>query len=176
MIPRLARTTARWIKGAAPDHPVSIDVLVFSLQAIINVVSIVIVTIAISLITGKIEEAIMALIAFGALRQVSGGLHLKSGDLCVLVSVIGITLISFSNFNSAVIYIVTSISLCLAALFAPSRIENQTRIPERYFPALKIISLLIIGSNFFIQSPILAVAWFVQGLTLIKPLGAGNLK
>lgn len=168
MIPRLAQITARRIKAAVPDHPASYDVLLFSLLAVLNVAGIVILSLLISLFTDKLPETITALISFAVLRQLSGGLHLKSGDWCVIVSTLGIALVSFADFPRAIDMLLTAISFVLAILYAPSRIRNQTRIPERYYPLLKISACVLIALNFLIGSSVIAAAFFVQALTLIR--------
>ncbi|AIQ29403.1 hypothetical protein P40081_15545 [Paenibacillus sp. FSL P4-0081] len=168
MIEHLARLIARKIKKEVPNHHASTEVLEFSLSILINAAMILISTFLISIFTGRIVETIVALIAFPILRQVSGGFHLKTGMGCVLFTTILMTAISYSDFNNSTIVVLGIISLLLAIFYAPSGIENQSRIPEKYYPLLKVISIFIISINFFILSPVIASAFFVQTLTLIK--------
>jgi accessory gene regulator B len=167
MIESLAHRIAVAIKQAAPDHPASVQVLRFPIAVILNAVSIIVISILISLLTGRTSGVIMVLIWYAVLRQISGGVHLRSGDLCVVVSVTGVTLISFANFPSTVNLGLTFASVILAAIFAPSRIENQTRIPAKYHPVLKILSVILISVNLVLNSSVVATAFFVQSLTLI---------
>ncbi|QUL57604.1 accessory gene regulator B family protein [Paenibacillus tritici] len=168
MIEHLARLIARKIKKEAPDHHASMEVMEFSLSILINAAMILLFTLLISVITDRVFEAIVALIAFPILRQMSGGFHLKTGMGCVLFTTVLMTAISYSNFSESTIVVLGIISLLLAIIYAPSGIENQSRIPKKYYPLLKVISIIIISTNFFILSPIIASAFFVQTLTLIK--------
>lgn len=168
MIDALSRKLAVFIKKSAPDSPQSVDVLKYALSAILNTIFIIAISLLIGIFTRKIMEVIIVLVGFAVLRQVSGGLHLKSGDLCVIVSSAGVTLISLADFGQAASIWITSAALLLAVIFAPSRIEKQTRIPAKYFPILKLVSVLIISVNFALQLPVLSAAFLAQGLTLIQ--------
>lgn len=168
MVDGLARQLAIGIKKVVPESPESMEVLKYSISFILNALFIIGFSLMISLFTGRVREVIIVLIGYALLRQVSGGVHLKSGTLCIIVSTAGATLLSFISFNSTILVQVTALSLLLALLFAPSRIEKQTRIPAKYYPLLKLASLAIIASNLVIQSAVLASAFLLQTLTLIR--------
>ncbi|MCD9023291.1 accessory gene regulator ArgB-like protein [Cohnella silvisoli] len=168
MIGLLSKRLATVIKTTVPDHPRSENVLAYAISFILNALFIISLSLIVSLFTGKVTEAATILVAYAVLRQVSGGMHLKSGTLCIVVSTLGVTIVSFANFDYSVVLIMNAINVVLAVLFAPSRIEKQTRIPVRFYPLLKIASILIVSINFIINSPILASAFLVQCLTLIK--------
>ena len=168
MIEALANRWAIRLKNAVPDHPASVAVLRFALQLFIETVLTLIVAILISLFTGRTLETLLVLIAFGILRAVSGGFHFKTPLPCILSTSIGANLVAFADFNQTAVLAMTGTSLLLAAVFAPSKIENQTRIPKKYYPALKVISIAIIAVNFLVQSSILAATFLIQSLTLIR--------
>lgn len=168
MIEALSQWIAVGIKKKVPDHPSSVNVLRFALAAVLNGVFIVSFSLIISLALHRTMEAATALIAFALLRQLSGGIHLKSGMACVVVSTTGITLISLVDLNHQAILIINIISIVLSLIFSPSRIEKQTKIKPKYFPLLKISSTLLIAVNIYVNSPVLAVTFFVQCLTLIR--------
>ncbi|MFC3343745.1 accessory gene regulator B family protein [Paenibacillus abyssi] len=168
MIDAISNKIAVGIKSKVPEHPASVAVLQYSISLFINTASIIGFSIVVSIFTGRISEALVALISFAALRQVSGGIHLKSGMMCIFVSTAGITLISFAEFSSTITMLLNIAAFFLALLFAPSRIEKQTRINSKYFPLLKVISALMIVISFFIGYSVLAAALFTQTLTLIK--------
>lgn len=151
-----------------PEHQATVAVLQYSISFILNILFIIGLSLGISLLTGQIMNAVIALIAFAALRQVSGGYHLKSGMMCIVVSTAGITLLSFAEFNGTATILFNGIAFILALFFAPSRIEAQTRIPKKYFPILKLISLAMIAIGFAAGSSVLASAFLVQALTLIR--------
>ncbi|AJY73674.1 accessory gene regulator ArgB-like protein [Paenibacillus beijingensis] len=169
MINVMAEKLAVNIKAIVPNHPASVDVLRFSLAILLNGIFIITFSLLISLFFDKTTEVATILIAFAFLRQISGGVHLKSGIACVAVSTIGITIISFSSFlNDKTVFIINIMNILLALIFSPSRIEKQTRIKKKYFPILKISSTLVVAANFVFGSPILAVTFLVQCLTLVR--------
>lgn len=168
MIKKLANWLAIGIKRVVPESPQSVEVLSYAISFILNAVSIIGASLLISLFTGRVQEVIIVLIGYALLRQVSGGIHLKSGVSCIVISTAGATVLSFVSLDSQLVLLANVIALLLALVFAPSRIARQTRIPKKYYPLLKLISLLIISSNFVIQSDVLASAFLVQTLTLIR--------
>jgi accessory gene regulator B len=166
MIDNMAHRIAVSIKKNVPDHPTSIAVMQHSLSFILNTAFIISLSLIISFFTNKIGETAMALIAYAMLRQVSGGAHLKSGVLCVVVSTPMIVAISLMSYNSNLVLIINVLAVVLTLLLAP-KIHRRTRIKPEYYPLLKILSVLIISTNFFFESPVLASAFIIQSLTLI---------
>lgn len=168
MIQIIARRLAVSIKRVVPDHRVSAEVMEFSLSALLNAFFIIVISLGVAIFTGRISEAATILVAFAVLRQVSGGKHLEDGVLCIVVSTAGVLVLSMADFSNTVVHALNVASLLLAIIFAPSRIEGQTRIPKRFYPLLKVIAILIIAANLFIGSSVLAATFFVQALTLIR--------
>ncbi|MFD1774218.1 accessory gene regulator ArgB-like protein [Paenibacillus rhizophilus] len=174
MIEFISLKLAQGIKRSIPEHPISVNVMRFSLSIIINAFMIILLTLAVSLFTGNTRGAVIALIAFPLLRQVSGGFHLKTGMMCVLVSSAMLTAISFFNVERSYVLFLNMASLLLVAIFAPSRIEKQSRIPKSFYPQLKIISCLIVLVNFIVASPVIAATFFIQGISLVSSLKGGE--
>lgn len=168
MIENIAYRLAVGLKNRVPNHPTSINVFRFTFAALINAFSIIILTLGISFFTGKTVEAIVILTSFAVLRGVSGGIHLKSGDKCVVVTTTLFTVISLIDLTKTVVVLLNGISVVLAYLYAPSRIEKQSRIDPKHYPKLKYVSILIIATNFLVMSSVLAVTMFVQCVLLIK--------
>ena len=166
MIDTLAWKLARGLKAQNPDHPRSVEVLKHAISFLLNTGFTILLTILISIFTGKVMEAVTVLVTYAILRQFSGGAHLKSGTLCVIISSIGATLITYSYFNQSIVIALNCVAIILAALYAPSKLE--ARIKRSRYPLLKLISILIISSNFLFNSPILATTFLVQSLTLIR--------
>lgn len=171
MINSAALFIAKKIKSVVPEHPSSVNVLKFAIALVINAVAIISLSLIISLFTGKTLEVVQALISFAALRQVSGGKHINSGIWCVAVSTGIMTAVSYAIFTTVVSMILTIASLILILIYAPSGIERQSRIPKRYYPLLKLISFLLVASNFLIQADVLSITFFIQALLLIKIRG-----
>lgn len=163
------------LKQQTPDHPGSVAVMAYSLSFLLNMILIIVLSLLIALITGRIESACYILLGFPVLRQVSGGVHLDSAALCIVVSVSGVTAASFvPDFAPTTIQIVTLITAAYAAVFAPSRIEQQTRISRKYFPMLRAIAVGIILLNLIICSAPLAIAFAAQAASLTRRKGGDN--
>ena len=168
MIEKLALNMAVKIKRNIPDHTASVSVLKYSLAIILNTAFIIIGSLIISLFTGKTTNVLILLVAFALLRQVSGGIHLKSGTACAVVTTAVFTVLSFFDANLFYTQIINSISFVLVLTYAPSRIREQYKLPKRYYPLLKVIAALFIIGSFIIHSPTLAICFLVQSLTLIS--------
>ncbi|MFD1953760.1 accessory gene regulator B family protein [Paenibacillus thailandensis] len=176
MIDKLAYSLAVGIKNVVPEHPASIARLKYALSFILNAGFIIFLSLLLSIFTGKTGQVATLLFAFALLRQVSGGIHLKSGTMCVLATVSTATVLSFVTYPDMYTLIITSISIVIVLLYAPSGIENQTRIPPKYYPLLKLVSVLLVSSNFVIESKMTSIAFLVQSLSLIIPRKEVNSK
>jgi len=168
LIEAISHRIALGIKAQVPEHKASVAVLQYAVNLVLNTFSIVGFSLLAGVLTGRLSEAVIVLVSFALLRQVSGGYHLKSGMLCIAVSTIGVTIVSFADFNPLITLIMNGIAFILALIYAPSRIEKQTRIPVRYFKYLKLIAILMIIVSALIGNSVLAAAFMVQSLTLIR--------
>ncbi|QJD85935.1 accessory gene regulator ArgB-like protein [Cohnella herbarum] len=168
MIEPLSLKLATKLKEANPEHPASLEVLKFSIAAVINVIGTIILALSLSFVLNHIAGTALALISFAALRAISGGYHLNSSMACMLITSITANLIPYINLSTTLNIGLTIFCLLLALLYAPSNIENQSRIPRRYYPLLKVVSAILIASNFFIQSDIIAISFLLQVLSLIR--------
>ncbi|AZK47292.1 accessory gene regulator ArgB-like protein [Paenibacillus lentus] len=168
MINLMADKIAVEIKRTAPDHPASVAVLRYSIALLLNAVLIISITLLLSVFTGRTQEIMILLVSFAILRQVSGGIHLNSGMKCVISTAALFTLLSLIELSSSYVMIINGIAALLCLIFAPSRIEKQTRISVKYYPLLKLASVLIVCSNFLIMSPVLSLSFFAQSMLLIK--------
>ncbi|OME96964.1 ABC transporter permease [Paenibacillus lautus] len=168
MIEGLSKRIAEGIKRQVPDHKSSVPVLKHAIAIILNVLFIVVFTLLISIFTGNVKQAVIALTGFAVLRQFSGGYHLKTGAGCIAFTTALFTLVSFVEMEIAGVLIINVLSLLLVMLFAPSRIERQSRIPRKHYVKLRIISSVIVMFNFGLQSPTLAVIYLVQALSLLR--------
>lgn len=168
MIENISQRLATGLKNRVPHHPASVAVFRFTIAVLINTIAIIILTLSIGFWTGNFEEVCIILVSFALLRAVSGGIHLKSGDKCVVVTTALFTTISIIDISQWVVFTLNSLSILLAYIYAPSRIEKQSKIDPKHYPKLKLLSIIIIATNFLFMSSILAVTFFVQCLTLIK--------
>ncbi|MEC0181544.1 accessory gene regulator B family protein [Paenibacillus peoriae] len=168
MIESLALRIATHIKSTIPDHPASVAVLKHSLSIVLNVLFIVCLTLSAALITDKVNEVSLMLVMFAILRQMTGGIHLKTGIGCVLVTSFACTVLSFITLSYNLSIWATILSIVLIFIYAPSRIEKQSRIPKRYYPLLKILAVILVGTNLIFASSILAISFLTQSITLIR--------
>lgn len=155
------------IKRANPQETSSIEIMQYSLNIIFNSVLIVTLSLFIGCLTGSIAATATALFGFAFLRLMSGGKHLKSATACNIISITlcsslpHITLLSEQHFMT-----INMFSLIIVLIFAPNPDAN-VQVPLRYYPLLKIISVLMIVSNLFIHSHVLGLAFLAQSLTII---------
>ncbi len=169
MIDQLALKAATYIKKKAPaDHPTSIAVLKHALAILINMVMIIFVVIVITSMLGTVKQAVISMISFAILRQITGGYHLKSGIYCVIVSSLLFIFLPIIYLPDSIVIYFTLASMLLCALFAPSDIAKQSRIPAKFYPHLKVLGIFVIASNLLFVSNIVALSFLVQTLLLIK--------
>ncbi|ODA08491.1 accessory gene regulator ArgB-like protein [Paenibacillus polymyxa] len=168
MIEPIALRMAQHIKSVVPNHPASVAVLKHALAVILNIFFITASTIVIALLTGKVGEVVTIMVAFAFLRQMTGGIHLKTGMGCVVVSTLLFTGLSFINLDYKWTIGATLVSMLLILVFAPAGIEKQTRIPPRYFPLLKVGAFIAVSFNLWIANPFIAISILAQTLSLIN--------
>ena len=168
MIETIALKIATGIKRVNPEVPQSVERMEYALIILLNGVMVTIASLIVSAVLGTLQETIIFLIAFALLRQVSGGYHLSTALGCAIVSITLAAVIPLIPVTDNLCYVMSGISLILVAWFAPSKIENQSRIPRKYYPLLKAISIAIVCASVFIASPVITKALFVQALFLIR--------
>jgi accessory gene regulator B len=179
MIEQLAGRLASSLKEALPEQTYSLAKLKFGFHLLLNTVFTIFTATVIGLALGQLKETMLCLFAFALLRVISGGYHFSSALLCVLVSAVVSGLLPFIEVSNSTLLIIDIINLVLVIIYAPSRIKGQTRIPQKYYPLLKLAAFVIICINFFVHSPLLGLTWLVQAISLIRfPLrgGEGNEK
>jgi len=168
MIDSLAGKIAVALKNTNQDETPSVAVMKFALIVVINTALTVFLSLTISLILGSAIDTLIVLCFFGLLHFFSGGYHFKSAMTCTIVSTLTFVLIPHIPISRDIAYVLTLCSLILILIFAPSNIKNAARIPEKYFPLLKLISIIIVISTVFFSLHLLALTYFIQSLTLIK--------
>lgn len=167
MIEQLATRMAVSIKRSVPNHPSSVEIFKFAISIMLNLLIVVVATMGISLITGRPGEAASILISFALLRQLTGGMHLKSNLLCAVFSATTFTVISLINMDEVYILAVTLVAAFIVLFLAPVGIEKQSRISSKYYPYMKLAALMLIASNVLILSPALSLSFLAQSITLV---------
>jgi len=149
--------------AAAPSVPV----ILFALQIITNTVSITVATLVIGLLTGSIGQTALTVVAFAIIRYLSGGYHLKINAACIVVSTAILAVIPHITLGETANFSLTVVSVIIFALFAPSNYDKYARMPRRYYPLLKIVSIGLVAVNLGVRSDVLALTYIIQSGLLI---------
>lgn len=149
--------------------PNSPKVLRYALLGILNYLVTIIIVLIVSALTGKVISAVVAIVCFPILRNLSGGLHLRSSATCSVLTALFI-LIAVHNdldywYNGLILNLLALYTLTLRA---PSGIEGFSTLNPKYYVALKLLSILFATIAIPLQSTLLASLFFLQSLTLLK--------
>ncbi|HZG56348.1 accessory gene regulator ArgB-like protein [Paenibacillus sp.] len=169
MIETWAERLAITIKNANEKETVSVQVLKYALTIVFNFLIPYSLALLIGWLTGMFFETLLAAFSLIAVRASSGGYHFRSTIACTIVTTIVSVLPPHIQMSSDWTTYLTAIGFVLFALYAPANIQGYARMPEKYFPVMKWISVIIAGSNFFIESPIIALILLLQGVSLLIP-------
>jgi len=176
IIDRSALYLAKAIRRNNPNAA-SEAVLNFSLVIVINTISTILLVILFCSITGHLLEGIIAMASFAILRNFSGGIHLKSSIYCTIIS--AGSLILFAHITLSYFYIGFSmdiVTIILLLLYAPDGFENRSRLNPKYYPLLKVASILVVAANFYIQSSVISFSLLTQALTTTRAANLLNNK
>lgn len=142
-------------------------VLTYSLIIILNTLSCVFIVLITCLITGRFIEGILVLFFFAFLRYFSGGVHLNSSLTCTIASSVVLIIIAhiplqywWTGFTLDII------SIIILLWLAPAGVESVSKLNPKYYPLLKVISIIIVSSNFLVQHPVLSLTFLTQAVTL----------
>lgn len=161
-IDRSARYLACSIRRNYPDAG-SEKALFYSLSLLINSAVSISTTLLIAFATDRLIEAVTVILGYFILRYVSGGVHAGTSLSCCLLSIAIFTAAAHSTFAFWPIGVVLNgIAILILLITAPNNIEKISRIDPKYYKHLKLISVLLVASNFFFQSPVLAAAFITQ--------------
>lgn len=167
-IDRSATAIASSIRKHNPEAA-SQAVLFYALSLLINVVVTILIVVVISSITDHLNKALIVILLFTALRVVSGGAHMSSSLVCCIVSCFIFIASSHIEYNFFYLgFIFNTIALGILVKTAPQGIEGVSRIDKKYYPLLKLLSVIIVASNYYFQLDYLATAFFIQALHTTK--------
>jgi accessory gene regulator B len=148
----------------------SYEVLVYGLKIILNTLSVICLTLLLGWAFGWFIDVIITMVSFASLRWFSGGYHIKSSDLCVLISsilMLLITMISKIYEPPFIIYSAISLfSIIVMLLYAPSKKIDRIKQPKKFL-LYKIISCLMIILSLVLHSDIVVLTFMVQAITII---------
>jgi len=168
IIDKLALKIAVFVRKHNPDAGSEIA-LKYSASLLINTISATTISLTICAVTGHFWNGLAALFFFTLLRYVSGGFHLTSSLSCCLMTIGIMTLLAHADFEYWYLGFAFNILSILILLFkAPDGIEKISRIDPKYYPLLKVISVVLVASDFFIHSSLLSAVFLTQALTLLQ--------
>ncbi|MBJ6361610.1 accessory gene regulator ArgB-like protein [Paenibacillus sp. GCM10012307] len=167
MIDSLAEKLAIAIKKTNEKDTVSVGVMKYALIIVINFLIPYTSALMIGLISGKFAETALSVLALILVRAVSGGYHFQSSTVCSIVTMLVAAAPPHIPLPEGWNVFITAVSFILFAIFAPANIKGYARMPEKYFPLMKVISLFIVGSNFFFQLPVFTMIFIIQALSLL---------
>ncbi|WP_430161151.1 accessory gene regulator B family protein [Paenibacillus algorifonticola] len=153
MIEFISRKMALFIKRFDPKGDVSVEVMAFSLGNRICSATIIVFTLLIGIATESFIPSLIGLVAFWTLRKFTGGFHFKSLTTCVVVSTFLLSIIPHIVLSGMVMIILILLSLTLLICWSRGSDRN--------------IPLLLILSNIFFQSDVVALAFFAQMVLVI---------
>lgn len=164
MIEKASNSLAMFLKhnGSEESH----EVLSYALANIINVILVALAAITIGFISGKPHDTMMALIAFGVIRYLSGGLHMKTMDLCFIVSTAIIVIPPHIVISTNVVLGITLVGLLSYILFAPNVTEELNSKKDNKI-RYKVVSIALVAANLYFQSSTLALVYLVQAVMII---------
>lgn len=174
MIEAWAEKIALRIKKANQQDTVSVGIMKYALIIVINFAIPFVTAIAIGVATGKAADTLLCFLALVLLRTVSGGYHFESAALCMVITTAMVAAPPHLAVPEPWLPYITGGSFILYGLLAPANIKGHTRISERYFPLMKLASLLLVSGNFILLSPTLTILIAVQALTLLIPNKGGE--
>ncbi|MDP5275248.1 accessory gene regulator ArgB-like protein [Chengkuizengella axinellae] len=166
MIESFANKISQEIKKHEPSADV--EIMNYSLIVLLNTILVIVFTVIAGLLLGDLKGAIVAISSFALLRIFSGGFHFKSVDVCTIVSVLLFVLAFLINLSPTLVFTFNVISLLIVLIFSPSNVQKNTRIPKSVNPYFKVISVIIVSSNFVLQSSEIAFCFFIQAISLIR--------
>lgn len=163
----LANKIAVSIKNANPDQTASIEVMRYALEILLNTLFIVLMSGLIGILLGTAGETLLFLGSFIVLRLCSGGFHLRTAAACNFATIALSTILPYAiEPNGTWAFALTLISGFILLWFAPNP-DPHSQIPKRLYTPLKIASLLLICIILVVPSSVIALAFFVQALTVI---------
>ncbi|TVX93071.1 accessory gene regulator B family protein [Paenibacillus agilis] len=166
MLERLSRSIAIKAINNSADSEADLEVITYGLTNRLCRYTINLFTFLIGFLLGHILEALFALVALKVIRTLSGGVHFKSLTVCAIVTSLFCGLLPLVQLEMEIKIIFTALSLFMYIVWAPNVYEEL--VVERNDDQLKLFSSLVVASNFYFQSSILTIIFFVQGLTIIK--------
>ncbi|WP_420707422.1 accessory gene regulator ArgB-like protein [Paenibacillus sp. 1001270B_150601_E10] len=172
MLDTLSNHLARKLKRNNPD--VDLELIEYGIAMKLNWYGVIFLTTILGLMLHQLLESLFALFCLTLLRRYSGGIHFKSLTICMFMTSITCTIIPLISLSKWMILILNVCSLILTLFRAPNWFEELAI--EKPYKRYKFISLVIVAMNFLFHSSIMAIAFFIQTLTLLPLKGEKEIE
>jgi accessory gene regulator B len=166
MIEHISEKIAIVIKTANPEETNSVAVMKYQLSIFIHLFLGFTLCYIAGVLTGEIHKTLITFASFVIIRFFSGGKHLKTLEGCLLVSTILISIIPHIGVHPRLINPINIFNALTMLLCAPL-IKGVDTVTKKATPYLKVISIILVCSNFYFQSDLFALAFLSQSLLLI---------
>lgn len=167
MIDRLAGRLAVVLHHHSQDTSISLPVLKYGLIIVLDSVIIVSLSLILGGMTGKLQETAIGMGVFLLFRAISGGHHLNTSMKCIILSTFLSVSIPHIPLHESASVIITIISTILFAVYAPSNLQKQSRIPRAYYPLLKAASTALVAGSYMLNKEVITLSIFIQAVSLI---------
>lgn len=159
-----AGKVARSIKESSPSNTASYEVLNYALLLRLNFWFVIVTCAAAGLILGKPLEMAAAMAAFWYLRVSSGGFHFSSMTACWIATSLILIFCTIVPMEKSSIMVINLMSLVLTMTFAARSLDISPQSKKLNW----LMSVWMVGTNFLLQSPDIALAFLAQSLLLIR--------
>ncbi len=165
MLEVLSAYIVKKIKEADPDGDADPEVLNYELGIRLNLYLTIMLTLILGFICGDVLGSLLAFSGLALSRKFSGGWHMKSLTACAVFSALLFAMIPMIHINDKIALILTGGCFVIFLLYSPNKFEELNR--SKLDPYLKLISVFIVSLNFIIASPILALAFTAQAVSIL---------
>lgn len=162
------------IKSSNPQDTSSLEVLTYGATHSLHVGSIVSICAIAGLLSGRINETMIAVFSFMITKAISGGSHFKSLEACAIVSVILLSLVPFISTVPIPSFVFVFFNTLIALLFCPN-ITEEISYTNKTKKILKATLLITIVLACIWDMRIVIISQSVVMFTVI-PLRGGELK
>lgn len=141
--------------------------LYYGLQIIVNFLIVTTILFIITIIFGMFLKTLLVFVFIALLRQFSGGVHLKSSEVCAVVSVaIMLFIVKLPMLNY--IYYLDYVSLIVMILYSPATFKVRYEKRKMVYIILKLLSISIVLLNIFlIKNFQVSFIFLIQALSVI---------
>ncbi|MFC4599582.1 accessory gene regulator ArgB-like protein [Cohnella hongkongensis] len=174
MINKLSNEIAGYLKKQEPENTPSIAVMAYSLYIILHAGITIFLILIVSLFLDTFVVTAYTLLYFIVLRFFAGGYHLHSSKICTVLSVLLICAAPLIRLPEEWLPYLIALNLLFVLIYAPRNIKGYARIPEKYYPYMKLVSLAIVAGNFYWMDASLIMVSLFHAILLIPKQEGGK--